>query len=80
MAITDKSGTAGLLMWLRQHRSELAAGLSKQDDRLRRLNRAVMDQYSAGRVTSLSDEEVDHLVGATFGVHRPQRRDTTAVE
>jgi citrate (Re)-synthase len=80
VAITDKSGTAGLLMWLRQHRGELAAGLSKQDDRLRRLNRAVMDQYSAGRVTSLSDEEVDSLVGTTFGGAPAQRPDTTGVE
>jgi isopropylmalate/homocitrate/citramalate synthase len=67
VAITDKSGTAGLLMWLREHRRELTAGLSKQDDRLRRLNQAVMDQYSAGRVTSLSDEEVGRLVAAAFG-------------
>lgn len=67
VAITDKSGAAGLLMWIRDHRPELADGLSKQDQRVRRLNEAVMSRYSSGRVTSLADEEMDHLVNEVFG-------------
>jgi isopropylmalate/homocitrate/citramalate synthase len=66
VAITDKSGAAGLLMWIRDHRPKLAAGLSKQDVRLRALNQAVLEEFGAGRMTSLSDEEVDQLVEAQF--------------
>jgi hypothetical protein len=67
VAITDKSGAAGLLMWVRDHRPELARGLTKQDARLRRLSDAVMEEYLAGRTTSLSDGEVDSLVDQAFG-------------
>jgi isopropylmalate/homocitrate/citramalate synthase len=67
VAITDKSGAAGLLMWVRDHRPELARGLTKQDARLRRLSDAVMEEYFAGRTTSLSDGEVDSLVDQAFG-------------
>jgi isopropylmalate/homocitrate/citramalate synthase len=68
VGITDKSGAAGLLMWMRHHRPELAAGLSKRDPRLISLLDAVMREYDEGRVTGLADNEVDALVSATFGV------------
>jgi citrate (Re)-synthase len=67
VAITDKSGAAGLLMWVRDHRPELAQGLTKQDARLRRLSDAVSEEYAAGRMTSLSDAEVGELVDGAFG-------------
>jgi citrate (Re)-synthase len=66
VAITDKSGTAGLLMWIRDHRPELGTGLIKQDPRVRRLNEAIIEEFSAGRVTSLGDDEVGGLVDAMF--------------
>ena len=66
VAITDKSGAAGLLMWIRDHRPELATSLTKQDPRLRRLSDEIVQQFSDGRVTSLGDEEVGHLVDRTF--------------
>jgi citrate (Re)-synthase len=66
VAITDKSGTAGLLMWIRDQRPGLAAGLTKQDQRLRRLNETIIDEFSAGRITSLGDEEVGRLVDDAF--------------
>lgn len=34
VAISDKSGAAGLLLWLRRHRPGLAAGVTKRDPRL----------------------------------------------
>jgi isopropylmalate/homocitrate/citramalate synthase len=67
VAITDKSGAAGLLMWVRDHRPGLAEGLTKQDPRIRRLNETIIEEFSAGRVTSLGDEEVGRLVDETFG-------------
>jgi isopropylmalate/homocitrate/citramalate synthase len=61
VAITDKSGAAGLLMWLRSNRPDLADGVSKQDAGLRRLADAVERLYADGRTTSLSDAEVGAL-------------------
>ena len=66
VAITDKSGAAGLLMWLQKHRPELAAGLAKRDPRLLAVLDAVEREYDDGRVTSLADSEVDALVSAAF--------------
>lgn len=66
VCITDKSGAAGLLMWIQSHRPELAAGLAKRDPRLVALLDAVMRQYDDGRVTGLADSEVDVLVSETF--------------
>jgi isopropylmalate/homocitrate/citramalate synthase len=66
VAITDKSGAAGLLLWIRDHRPGLAIGLTKHDTRVRRLNEEIIDEFSDGRVTSLSDEEVGRLVDQAF--------------
>jgi len=71
VAITDKSGTAGLLMWVRDHRPALATGLTKQDPRIRRLNESIIEEFSAGRITSLGDEEVGHLVDDAFTASEP---------
>lgn len=62
VAITDKSGAAGLLMWLQRHRPKLVAGLSKRDARVQQLLDAVMREYDDGRVTGLADTEVEALV------------------
>ena len=67
VAITDKSGTAGLLLWIRDHRPRLAQGLDKRDPRVRRLNETIVESFSSGRVTSLADDEVGALVDEEFG-------------
>jgi isopropylmalate/homocitrate/citramalate synthase len=61
VAITDKSGAAGLLMWMQKHRPAEAAGLDKRDPRLARVLAFVMREYDDGRVLSMSDEEVHAL-------------------
>jgi citrate (Re)-synthase len=66
VAITDKSGAAGLLMWLQKHRPELAAGVTKRDPRLLHVLAAVEREYDDGRVTSLADSEVDALIEEAF--------------
>jgi isopropylmalate/homocitrate/citramalate synthase len=66
VAITDKSGAAGILMWLRDHRPELARGVGKTDPRLRELSRLVLEEFAGGRVTSLSDEEMDGFAERVF--------------
>lgn len=66
VAITDKSGAAGILMWLRDHRPDLADGLVKTDPRLRELSRLVLEEFTGGRVTSLADEEMGALADRVF--------------
>jgi citrate (Re)-synthase len=67
VGITDKSGAAGLLMWMQKQRPELAEGVSKRDPRLVSLLEAVMREYDEGRVTGLADSEVNALVDEAFG-------------
>ena len=66
VAITDKSGAAGLLMWMQKHRPTEAAGLDKRDPRVMRVLELVMREYDDGRVTSLADEEVHALIDEVF--------------
>jgi len=66
VAITDKSGAAGLLMWMQTHRPAEAAGLDKRDPRIVRLLELVMREYEDGRVISLPDEEVGQMVDQVF--------------
>jgi isopropylmalate/homocitrate/citramalate synthase len=66
VAITDKSGAAGLLMWMQKHRPSEAAGLNKRDPRVMRLLELVMREYEDGRVISLPDEEVYAMVDEVF--------------
>ncbi len=66
VAITDKSGAAGLLMWMQKHRPAEAEGLGKRDARLGRILELVMAEYDDGRVTSLADEEVHALIDEAF--------------
>ncbi|MDZ7727174.1 MAG: hypothetical protein U5Q44_02690, partial [Dehalococcoidia bacterium] len=66
VALTDKSGTAGLLMWMRRHRPQDTAKLDKRDPRLMRIIELVNHQYEDGRMTALSDEEVHALVEEAF--------------
>jgi isopropylmalate/homocitrate/citramalate synthase len=67
VAITDKSGAAGLLLWLQRHRPDLTTGLGKRDRRLAALLDAVMQEYDEGRATGLADAEVEALVDRVFG-------------
>jgi len=66
VAITDKSGAAGLLMWMQTHRPAEAAGLDKRDPRLMRALDMVMRLYDDGRVIAIADEEVHEILDATF--------------
>lgn len=67
VAINDKSGAAGIVLWLRSHRPEMSGGVAKSDPRIGRIVEAVQAGYDDGRITSLSDGEVDALVVAEFG-------------
>ena len=66
MAITDKSGAAGLLMWMQTHRPAEAIGLEKRDPRLLRVLDMVMSLYDDGRVIAIADEEVHQILDEAF--------------
>ena len=62
VAITDKSGAAGLLMWMQKHRPAEAEGLSKRDPRVLRVLDLVMREYDDGRIIAIADEEVHRMI------------------
>ena len=68
VAITDKSGAAGLLMWMQKHRPAQATNVEKRDPRILKLLDTVMSEYESGRVTSLADVEVHALIDEVFAL------------
>ncbi|MCX5670216.1 MAG: 2-isopropylmalate synthase [Planctomycetota bacterium] len=66
IGLTDKSGVAGIAAWI-QDRYELAEPPSKDDPRIGQINDWVTREYEDGRITGISDEEMDAQVHAAFG-------------
>lgn len=65
VSITDKSGLAGIVHWLENHEKvKDGKRLSKQDRIVVVLWEKIQREYEHGRVTSISDEEMEELVRA----------------
>jgi isopropylmalate/homocitrate/citramalate synthase len=62
ISVTDKSGLAGVAAWVNMHLG-LPEGqkVSKKHPGVARMFKVIEKQYAAGRVTSLSPEEMDRL-------------------
>jgi len=61
--INDKSGSAGIAQWINTHmRLTGESRIIKQDPSVSRINAWVQDQYNKGRVTSISNDEMEHAV------------------
>jgi hypothetical protein len=58
LAITDKSGMAGVALWVRHHIGEGEPPLSKDHPGVRKVHEWVMAQYEDGRATPISDREM----------------------
>jgi len=59
VAVTDKSGAAGIVAWIRANiPGAPAQEIDKAHPGIRRLAEAVRDEYDGGRITALSDEEM----------------------
>lgn len=61
--ITDKSGNAGIALWINQHlniKGEYA--IDKRHPGVSKIHKKVMEQYESGRVTAMSNDEMDKLV------------------
>jgi isopropylmalate/homocitrate/citramalate synthase len=66
IGLTDKSGVAGVMAWM-QDRFELPQDVAKDDPRIRQISDWITAQYEDGRVTAVSDEEMDEQVRQAFG-------------
>lgn len=61
--ITDKSGLAGISHWINSHFALLGKDrVEKTHPGVARINKAVIQKYEVGRVTAISDEEMEHVV------------------
>lgn len=67
IAINDKSGTAGLALWVNNYMGfPQEKKVDKNDERLKRMYRVITDEYDAGRTTAISNEEMGHLTKEYF--------------
>ncbi len=61
--INDKSGLAGIAQWVNTHmRLTGDSRIDKHNPAVSRINEWVQEQYGRGRVTSISNEEMEHIV------------------
>jgi len=61
--INDKSGFAGIAQWINTHlRLTHEKRIDKHNPAVSRINDWVLDQYKRGRITSISNEEMEHVV------------------
>ncbi|HKV44294.1 MAG TPA: 2-isopropylmalate synthase [bacterium] len=61
--VTDRSGTAGVALWIRQHTGRT---LPKEHPSVEAIHTWVNQQYAAGRTTAISDEEMADQVKRHF--------------
>ncbi len=61
--ITDKSGLAGIAHWINAHFALTGQDkIEKTNPSVARINRSIVQRYEQGRVTCMSDDEMEHLV------------------
>jgi hypothetical protein len=76
VALTDKSGVAGVIRWI-QERYDLDNGdVAKDDPRIGAINAWIAKEYEGGRITCMSDEEMDAKVHELFGAAAQRKPET----
>ncbi|MGD0231158.1 MAG: histone-lysine N-methyltransferase [Syntrophorhabdales bacterium] len=61
--ITDKSGLAGIAHWINSHFALIGHdAIEKTHPGVAKINKRILKAYDEGRVTAISDEEMEHLV------------------
>ena len=61
--ITDKSGLAGIAHWVNSHFALVGKDrIEKSHPGVAKINKWILKQYDEGRVTVISDNEIEHLV------------------
>jgi isopropylmalate/homocitrate/citramalate synthase len=58
LSITDKSGMAGITLWVNKHFPARKVPLAKTDAGVQKIHDWMMTQYDAGRTTAITDEEM----------------------
>ena len=58
VAVTDKSGLSGILLWVRNNIGRGAASLTKEHGGVRLIGEWINAQYEGGRTTAISDQEL----------------------
>jgi len=71
VAITDKAGAAGIKHWIE---SNFQITIAKHDPRVQAIKTRVDDQYTADRVSAISDDEMFVWVNEVFGSELPPRK------
>lgn len=60
--ITDKTGTAGITLWVERYiGQDLVGTLDKRDPKIQAIEKAIVAEYEKGRVSSMSNEEMASL-------------------
>lgn len=61
--ITDKSGLSGIAHWINAHFALTGQDkIEKTHPSVARINKSIVQRYEQGRITCMSDEEMEHLV------------------
>lgn len=71
VAITDKSGAAGIKHWIE---SRYQIEIAKHDPRVTSIKDRIDAEYSDSRVSAISDEEMTIWVKEAFGKNLPELR------
>jgi len=71
VAITDKTGAAGIKHWIE---ARFQIEIPKHDRRIAKINERIDAEYSADRVSAISDEEMFEWVREAFGGDLPPTR------
>ena len=58
VAITDKSGLAGIAYWLHSNLGEAASDIRKDNPGIMTIKKWIDEEYKNGRISSISDEEM----------------------
>jgi isopropylmalate/homocitrate/citramalate synthase len=67
VAITDKTGMAGIAMWLETKiGKDIVGTIDKKDPKMAEIEKQIVAQYEAGRVSAMSDEEMAGFVKMYF--------------
>jgi len=62
LAVTDKSGAAGVALWVHKHFPNARKQAAKTDEGIQRIYAWIMTQYDAGRTTAITDDELSQQV------------------
>ena len=68
VAITDKSGAAGLKHWIE---SRYQIEISKHDPRVEQMRKRIEAEYSSSRISAISDKEMTTWIEEAFGDKMP---------